>query len=180
MASIANMLPADVVVLRDGAQTTIAARDLVPGDLVHISLGAKLPADVRFLEASSDFKLDRAVLTGESEPIAGVVNMTNDNFLETKNIGLQGTMCVSGSGLGLVIQTGDTTVFGRIAKLSTTGAPASTTLQREISGFVVIIVGMAIAIAVVIVIFWAAWLNPKHKGFLTPSNLVISVVSVST
>jgi len=178
MASIANMLPADVVVLRDGAQTTVEAKDLVPGDLVYISLGDKLPADVRFAEASSDFKLDRAVLTGESEPIHGFVGMTDENFLETKNIGLQGTMCVSGSGLGVVIQTGDNTVFGRIAKLSTTGGAGATTLQKEIMFFVFIIIGMAVMIAIVIIICWAAWLNIKHKGFLTPSNLVISIVSV--
>jgi sodium/potassium-transporting ATPase subunit alpha len=69
-------------------------------------------------------------------------------------------------------------VFGRIAKLSSSGAPVSTTLQKEINKFALIIVGMAVTIAIVIAIAWAAWLNPKHHGFLTPSNLVISVVSV--
>ena len=100
MASIKGMLPADVMVLRDGRQVEIPAKNLVTGDIVQISLGNKLPADVRFIDVSSDLKLDRAVLTGESEPIAGMINSTDNNFLETKNIGLQGTLCVSGSGTG--------------------------------------------------------------------------------
>jgi magnesium-transporting ATPase (P-type) len=63
-------------------------------------LTSQLPADLRFVEVSSDLKLDRAVLTGESEPIQGTIGSTDPNMLETKNIGLQGTLCVSGSGMG--------------------------------------------------------------------------------
>lgn len=65
-----------------------------------MSLGNKLPADIRFTEMSSDLKLDRSVLTGESEPIGASIESTDPNILETKNIGLQGTLCVSGSGKG--------------------------------------------------------------------------------
>jgi sodium/potassium-transporting ATPase subunit alpha len=76
-----------------------------------IRLGQKLPADLRFSSVSSDFKADRSILTGESAPIAGTIDSTDENFLETKNIGLQGTLCVSGSATGIVIQTGDNTVL---------------------------------------------------------------------
>ncbi|ORY33508.1 hypothetical protein BCR39DRAFT_520515 [Naematelia encephala] len=178
MASIAGMLPSDVLVLRDGTHRHIAAKDLVTGDIVSVSLGNKLPADLRFIDVSSDLRLDRSVLTGESEAIQGTVEHTDPNMLETKNIGLQGTLCVSGSGTGIVIQTGDTTVFGRIAKLSSSGAPTLTTLQREILRFVIIIVTLAISLAVLIIILWAAWLRRDHPGFITNSGLVIDVVSV--
>jgi sodium/potassium-transporting ATPase subunit alpha len=115
MASITGMLPSDVLVVRDGRQMTIAARELVTGDIVSlhlpqlrpspniqvcVSLGNKLPADLRFVDVSSDLKLDRSVLTGEAEPISATVDSTDANMLETRNIGLQGTMCVSGSGRG--------------------------------------------------------------------------------
>lgn len=133
---------------------------------------------MRFIEASSDLKFDRAVLTGESEPIAGVVDHSDDNFLESKNIGLQGTLCVGGSGVGVVIQTGDNTVLGRIAKLSSTGGPARTTLESEIMHFVFIIISVALTISVIIIILWAAWLNPHHKGFITSAVLVIDIVAV--
>ncbi|WVQ84457.1 hypothetical protein IAT38_006609 [Cryptococcus sp. DSM 104549] len=178
MASITGLLPSSVLVIRDNHQQSIAARDLVPGDIVMVSLGNKLPADLRFIDVSSDLKMDRSVLTGESEPIQATVDMTDTNVLETKNIGLQGTLCVSGSGIGVVVQTGDLTVFGRIANLASSGAPALTTLQREILRFVIIIVTLAISLALLVIILWAAWLNRSHKGFITPATLVIDVVSV--
>ncbi|WVF73077.1 hypothetical protein IAT40_007896 [Kwoniella sp. CBS 6097] len=178
MNSITNLLPSSILALRDAHQAQMSAKDLVPGDIVYITLGNKLPADVRFIDVSSDLRLDRSVLTGESEPIQGTVDMTDDNLLETKNIGLQGTLCVSGSGIGVVIQTGDLTVFGRIAKLSSAGAPSLTTLQREILRFVIIIVCCALTIALLVIVLWAAWLNKKHKGFITVPVLIIDIVSV--
>lgn len=178
MNSIANMLPSDVLVLRDGSKIRVPAMNLVLGDVVFIGLGNKIPADLRLVEASSDLKLDRAVLTGESEPISGTVDHTDDNFLETKNIALQGTLCVGGSGTGVVIQTGDHTVFGRIAKLSSGEAHGLSTLQRELLRFVLFIVSMAVLLSTIVVILWAAWLNRFHHGFITPANLVIDIVSV--
>lgn len=128
---------------------------------------------------SSDLRVDRAVLTGESEAIQGTIEQTDSNFLETKNIGLQGTLCVGGSGLGAVIQAGDSTVFGRIARLSSTGAPAFTTLQKEIFRFVLIIISIAITISVIIIILWAVWLRKDHPGFISNSALVVDVVAVA-
>ena len=80
MASIQDMLPDDVIVLRDGAQMTLPATSLVPGDIIQLSLGQKVPADVRLIDASGDLRFDRSVLTGE----VGVtmrVGALNHNFL---------------------------------------------------------------------------------------------------
>jgi len=123
MASIANLLPSDVIVLRDGSQSHIDAKDLVTGDIVFVGLGNKLPADLRFVEVSSDFKIDRAVLTGEAEPIRGTVDSTDVNMLETKNIGLQGTLCVSGSGQG--------EAFREVSKITAEGEWQVSSSRRE-------------------------------------------------
>jgi sodium/potassium-transporting ATPase subunit alpha len=64
MASIKTMLPDSCLVIRDGNQVTPPAHDLVPGDILVIKAGNKLPADVRFLAVSSDAKFDRSILTG--------------------------------------------------------------------------------------------------------------------
>jgi sodium/potassium-transporting ATPase subunit alpha len=64
MASIKTMLPDNSLVLRDGAQVSIVAIDVVPGDVLFFKAGNKLPADVRFIEVSSDAKFDRSILTG--------------------------------------------------------------------------------------------------------------------
>jgi sodium/potassium-transporting ATPase subunit alpha len=65
MASISTMLPDNCLILRDAHQTTVAASDIVPGDVLYIKAGNKLPADVRFVEISSDAKFDRSILTGK-------------------------------------------------------------------------------------------------------------------
>jgi sodium/potassium-transporting ATPase subunit alpha len=65
MASIGTMLPDQCLVLREGAQVNISALDMVPGDVVVVKQGNKLPADVRFIEVSSDAMFDRAILTGK-------------------------------------------------------------------------------------------------------------------
>lgn len=66
MASITTMLPDNCVSLRGGVQASVVALDIVPGDILFIKAGNKLPADMRFVEISSDAKFDRSILTGMS------------------------------------------------------------------------------------------------------------------
>lgn len=123
MASISGMLPDDCFVLRDGNRIQLAASELVPGDVLYIKFGNKLPADVRFVEVSSDAKFDRSILTGESQPVAGSIDFTDKIYIETQNIGMQGTHCISGNALRITVSTGDKTIFGKIAKLTNTPRP---------------------------------------------------------
>ncbi|KAK4046272.1 hypothetical protein OIV83_006195 [Microbotryomycetes sp. JL201] len=178
MSSIKGMLPSDVLVCRDGVTAKIKAEDIVVGDVVKISLGVKVPADLRLVSCSSDLKFDRSILTGESKPVSASVDCTDDNFMETRNIALQGTMCLSGSALGVCVGTGDQTVFGRIAKAASGERPVKTSLEREILRFVLIIGGLALSIAILIVILWVAWLRKDHPGFMSVQSLLINCVSV--
>ena len=68
--------------LRDGETLSIPAAQLVPGDIVHIRAGNKIPADLRLCETSADLKFNRSILTGEADAIKASVNSTSDNFLE--------------------------------------------------------------------------------------------------
>ena len=154
MASIKEMLPEDCRVVRNGLQISTPASELVPGDIVFIKAGDKLPADLRFLQVSGDAKMDRAVLTGESVPLAATVDSTDDNHLETKCIGLQGTHCTSGGCSGVVVSTGDRTVFGRIAQLTTQPKTSMTTLDREIMYFIFFICGTMFTMIALILILW--------------------------
>ncbi|GAW25833.1 putative K antiporter P-type ATPase [Rosellinia necatrix] len=154
MSSIKNMLPEDCLVIRDSAQISLPAPELVPGDIVFIKAGNKLPADLRFLQASGDAKLDRSILTGESAPLAASVDSTDDNYLETRCIGMQGTHCVSGSCTGLVVATGDRTVFGRIAALTQEPKTKLTTLEKEILYFVLIICSIMLTMITVVILAW--------------------------
>jgi sodium/potassium-transporting ATPase subunit alpha len=154
MSSIKDMLPEHCQVTRNGQLVDLTARDLVPGDLVAIRAGNKLPADLRFLDVSTDAKFDRSVLTGESVPVSATVNHTDTNYLETRNIGLQGTHCMIGSCTGVVVATGDKTVFGRIAKLTNEPKTKLTTMEKEILYFVAVIVAIMLVWIIIIIILW--------------------------
>ncbi|EME45193.1 hypothetical protein DOTSEDRAFT_71046 [Dothistroma septosporum NZE10] len=179
MASITQMLPEECIVIRDGSQRRVDGRDVVPGDILRITIGNKLPADVRFLEVSSDARFDRSILTGEPVPLLGSVESTDDNFLETANIGLAGTHCVSGSAWGLILETGDRTVFGRIAKLTSTPKTGMSPLQKEILYFVLFIVCIMLTMVVIVIAIWAGWLRQEHPDWISVSALIVSCVSVA-
>ena len=68
MASITGMLPEHCLIIRDGRTETLLAPEIVPGDILIIKAGNKLPADVRFVDVSSDAKFDRSILTGKLCP----------------------------------------------------------------------------------------------------------------
>jgi sodium/potassium-transporting ATPase subunit alpha len=92
--------------------------------------------------------------TGESLPVNGTVDSTDDNYLETHCIGLQGTHCVSGSATGIVVSTGDLTIFGRIAKLTSEPKTGLTTLEKEVLRFVIIICSIMFSMILVVIILW--------------------------
>lgn len=179
MASITGMLPDESFVLRDGNRVEVLASDIVPGDILYIKSGNKLPADVRFFEASSDAKFDRSILTGESAPVPGAVDATDVNYLETNNIGMAGTHCISGSAMGVCVSTGDKTVFGKIAKLTSTPKTGMSLLQKEILRFIIIICSMMVFFNIVVIICWAAWLRHDHPDWIDVPGLIVDIVTVA-
>ncbi|KAK0431959.1 hypothetical protein EV421DRAFT_2011723 [Armillaria borealis] len=193
MNSIAAMLPLDVLVIRDGHTLNynllrVPAPELVLGDIVHVTMGCKIPADLRLVDVSSDLKFDRSILTGESNAVPATVENTNPSckhsldlypVMESRNIALQGTLCVGGDGLGVCVCLGDNTVFGRIAKQAASERPGRTSLESEILRIVLIICSLAIAIDIIVVILWASWLHRKFPGFISVPVLLIDLVSVA-
>ncbi|GAA5838707.1 hypothetical protein JCM9279_003834 [Rhodotorula babjevae] len=179
MSSIASVLPTTVFCRRDGAVVELAAAELVKGDVCLVKMGLKVPADLRLIEVSPDCRFDRSILTGESLPVGATVEKTEDNFLESRNVALQGTLCTEGTAVGIVVGSGDTTVFGRIAKAAGRSRPLPSTLEVEIRHFVTIIASLAALVVVLIIILWAAWLRVAHPGFITVPVLIIDCVSVA-
>jgi sodium/potassium-transporting ATPase subunit alpha len=179
MSSIKNMLPDECLVLRDGAQQEIEGMQLVPGDILCIKMGSKLPADVRFIQVSLDARFDRSVLTGESLPVRASVQSTNDNYLETNCIGMAGTHCTAGDALGVVVATGDRSVFGELAQLTSTPKQRLTNLEKEIYYFVAIIVSIMLIMILVVIIVWASWLRKDHPDWINVPLLIVDCVSVA-
>ncbi|WZH49949.1 H+ k+-exchanging atpase [Fusarium acuminatum] len=179
MSSIKEMLPEEGDIVRDGQLIHLSAAEVVPGDIVRVKAGNKLPADMRLVQVSSDVKFDRSVLTGESKPVAGTVDHTDTNYLETHNIGLQGTHCILGSCTGIVVATGDKTVFGRIASLTNEPKVKMTTLEREVLYFVIIIASIMIVMISIVCIIWGTFLRSKHPDFINVPTLIVNCVSVA-
>ncbi|KAF9574935.1 hypothetical protein EC968_004936 [Mortierella alpina] len=176
MSSIMDMIPADCLVFRDGQLVKIPASKLVVGDRVHLSLGNKVPADLRLVQASNDTRFDRAVLTGESEAIEASTSSTDDNFLESKNIAFMGTHVVQGSCVGVVVLKGNDTLMGRINKLTTGRKEKKTIIHQEISRFVRIIVCLTIVLASMILIVWAVWIRRDHPQFMPTATLLVTLM----
>ena len=177
MHSITALLPESCHLIRGGAQIEVSATEIVPGDILLLKAGNKIPADVRYLQISHDMTVDRAVLTGdcslchppdfwrtstnhhglrlgESKPIKSTTESTDDNYLETRCIGLQGTYCVSGSATGIVLATGDSTVFGQIAKLAGEPKTTLTTIEKDILRFVLLIFAIMVTWIVILASVW--------------------------
>lgn len=168
MEKFKNFLPPAAVVRRGGKTSSIEASLLVVGDVIDIKLGDKLPADVRII-SNQKLKVDNSSLTGESEPLGRTTECTDDNPLETKNLAFFGTLAVDGTATGLVVNTGDRTVFGRIAGLAAGSDSQETTLQKEIHFFIVLISALAIFLGVVFFIFGIV------KGTDFVSNIVFTI-----
>ncbi|BGP00420.1 hypothetical protein RTG_02055 [Rhodotorula toruloides ATCC 204091] len=178
MDSIMSLLPENAVVLRDGQPREIPSSDLVVGDVVLLSTGQKVPADMRIIKASNDLKFDRAVLTGESEEVAGTVTTDEQNFLEARNIALLGTHVCNGTATAVVVLTGASTVMGRINMLTRSGADERTTLQKEITRFVKIICGLTVTLVLIMLITWLAWLRVDHFDFLNTTGILTNLMSL--
>lgn len=181
MKSINNLIPAECSVFRDGSLKIVEAKELVPGDILSLTAGSKLPADVRIFECSSDLSLDRAILTGEAVPLqATAKNDSKDsNYLESSRIGLQGTFIVSGSGKGIVVATGDNTVFGSIAKMTSEPKKGLTPIQKEIFRFVAITASIIVFLGVLVIILWAAWIRRSYPNWIPVATLIVDIVSVA-
>ncbi|KAG2166541.1 hypothetical protein VTO58DRAFT_111109 [Aureobasidium pullulans] len=179
MASINTMLPDNALVLRDGSWASVEGTKLVPGDVIKITMGNKVPADVRFFDVSSDARLDRSILTGEVKPLVATTKSTDTNFLETANIGLAGTNCTTGTLYGIIISTGDNTVFGKTARLTSHSKQGLTPLQKEILFFVGVITALMISMILLVIIVWAAWLRKDHPGWISVPILIVDCVSIA-
>ncbi|CAB1327022.1 unnamed protein product, partial [Coregonus sp. 'balchen'] len=151
MDSFKNLVPQQALVVRDGERKNINTEEVVVGDIVEVKGGDRIPADLRIISASG-CKVDNSSLTGESEPQTRSPDFSNDNPLETRNIAFFSTNCVEGTARGIVINTGDHTIMGRIAALAMSLESGQTPLGIEIDHFIEIITGVSVFFGVTFLI----------------------------
>ncbi|MBA2777564.1 cation-translocating P-type ATPase [Billgrantia kenyensis] len=116
--SIRNMLSPQAAVLRGGRRQTIDAEELVPGDVVMLESGDRVPADVRLLEAKR-LRTEEATLTGESTPVDKQIDAVEEDadLGDRSAMAYASTIVVQGTAQGLVVETGTSTEIGRISEM---------------------------------------------------------------
>lgn len=116
-AKLSGMLHTTALVERDNVRAELPMEELVAGDIVHLSAGDMVPADVRILQAK-DLFLSQSALTGESEPVekTGAVALGKSSLTELPNLAFLGSSVVSGSAKALVLSVGNRTMLGVLAK----------------------------------------------------------------
>ncbi|XP_037293615.1 sodium/potassium-transporting ATPase subunit alpha-4 [Manduca sexta] len=142
MSGFEKLVPPNAVVIRDGGKKIIPNCDIVVGDIVEMTGGEIVPADVRIL-ACNNFQTDMASLTGESEPIKHRPECTHSNPLESKNMAYFGCPITEGTAKGIVVATGEMTQIGKIAGLVTGLEKEETPIAKEITHFIKLICGVA-------------------------------------
>ena len=130
--ALKRMLAPTARVLRDRRAVLVSARDLVPGDIVRLDAGDRVPADIRLLESHA-LQCDAAALTGESTPIALQTGVLSEDtaIAERSNCLFGGTTVTYGRGIGVVTDTGMRSQFGRIASEVAAVEPVKTPLEKR-------------------------------------------------
>ncbi len=152
--ALKNMVVAKARVVRDGKEAEIPSKDLVPGDIVLLASGAKVPADLRLTDVT-ELRVEEAALTGESIPVEKTVQPLPEEYLaagDQTNMAFMGTAVVNGRARGIVVETGAKTVLGGIARDVRELSVTQTPLQRKIVKFAqfigLLVLGSAITIIV--------------------------------
>jgi magnesium-transporting ATPase (P-type) len=152
--AIRELLSPRATVVRGGQRRTIPAEELVPGDVVLLQPGDRVPADLRLLEALG-LRCDEAALTGESLPAekdTAPVAATAD-LGDRRGMAYSGTLVTSGQGRGVVVATGTATEIGRIGGLLESVRPLDTPLTRKLDGLARQLTVTILALAVLLVLF---------------------------
>ncbi|UCD34982.1 MAG: cation-transporting P-type ATPase [Nitrospiraceae bacterium] len=134
--AIRSILSLQSLVLRDGKKVLLPAEGLVPGDIVFMQSGDKVPADLRIIRAR-ELRIDEATLTGESVPAEKSTESVSWTAVpgDRKCIAFSATLVTSGQGSGIVVSTGDKTEIGRISMMLAGVKPLSTRLLRQMARF---------------------------------------------
>lgn len=136
IAALAEVITTETIVVREGQKTRLASTQLVPGDLVLLASGDKVPADLRLLNVR-DLQVDESALTGESAPVEKGTESLDDKtpLAERINMAYAGSLVTFGQAEGMVVAIADATETGQISQLIESSTGLKTPLTRKIDQF---------------------------------------------
>jgi Ca2+-transporting ATPase len=172
------MVSPHVLVRRGGREESIDSKDLVPGDIVILEAGSRVPADCRLLEAAN-LEVDEAALTGESRPASKrLVPVASDAGIgDQKNMVFMGTVVTNGRAIAVVTDTGMTSQFGKIAGMvmSIDVEPPPLTQKMDKMGRQLIAISLVLTIFVFLVL-WFVHDRTLEEVFMTSVSLAVSAI----
>ena len=176
LAALKQMSAPNSKVLRNGILISIPARELVPGDVVLVEAGDRIPADLRILETFS-LKVEEASLTGESVPVEKTASPIDGNvpLADRHNMAFMSTLVTYGRAKGIVVETGMQTEIGKIANMLQTGEKEVTPLQRKLADFSKTL-GFA-CLGVCTLVFFLGIYNALRAGNLTAQELQLMLMT---
>ncbi|MDQ0088308.1 Ca2+-transporting ATPase [Paenibacillus anaericanus] len=165
-------------VLRQGKIQHVTARELVPGDIVIMESGDRIPADIRWLVTNS-LDVEESALTGESHPVGKHTKALYELEVplgDQKNMGFMGTMITRGSGKGIVVRSGMDTEMGKIADLLQNTETQDTPLQRRLAQLGKILIYLSLALTVLVVLVGIINGQPAGSMFLAGVSLAVAAI----
>ncbi|MFJ3175316.1 cation-translocating P-type ATPase [Streptomyces roseus] len=174
--TLARYLPAQAEVVRDGQTQHVPARDLVPGDLVVLEEGARIPADARLTEGG--IEADLSMLTGESTPVERLAGpgLQGMPLLQEPNLVFSGTTATEGQARAIVFATGDRTELGRIAALSQRTRREPSPLERQVKRVAWLIAAVAVVMGAVFLVTGVAVGLPLTDSLMFAIGLLVANV----
>ncbi|MBD3361976.1 calcium-translocating P-type ATPase, SERCA-type [Candidatus Woesearchaeota archaeon] len=165
------------LVLRDGEEQEVSASDIVPGDIVLIHTGDKVPADARIIE-SSNLQTQEAALTGESTPVKKKEKKYSDfvNVADRMNMVFSGTVVTSGRARVVVTATGMKTEIGKIAEMIQTTESPPTVLQKQLSHLSIFLGILVVVIAFVVFLVGLAYGNEWFEMLMSAIALAVAAI----
>jgi Ca2+-transporting ATPase len=174
LEALKKMLSPTITVLRDGEEQDIQSRNLVPGDILLLEAGDKIPADARIVEVRS-LECDEAALTGESVPVRKDAASLRENLLvgDRKNMVFTGTVVTYGRGRAVVTATGMGTEFGIIAEQVAAAEPKKTPLEKRTDE-----IGKWLGLVALSICFLVAGVSTIREAFIGRISMKFVIDSV--
>ena len=175
--SLMSLVVPHARVVRDGAEEEIDSRDLVPGDVVLLDPGSRVPADVRLVSTTS-LRVDESLLTGESVPVGKHARPVDEHasIADRADMAYSGAVITSGRGRGVVVATGDATELGAIAGMIRTEEDLETPLQQRMTRFAHLIGVIVAASSFVVFASGVALGGDVQEMFLTAVALAVAAI----
>ncbi len=173
-----QMVATTTTVIRDGKEISIPINHVTLGDIVILSAGSMIPADLRIIEAK-DLYVGQSSLTGESDSVKKLVDTEIsinqiDNISDLDTICFMGTTVISGSAKGVVIKTADSTYFGKVAHTLSTGKP-KTAFQKGIESISKLLIRFMLAMIPLVFI-----LNALKHGSIEAFTFAVAIAIAIT